>query len=416
MSNAADEPGREALIYHPSTVSWAVAETVARPPSFLGRLTLYTILAILAASVVYASLARVAVTISGRGMIRTSGKVRPVRAQVTGKIATLHVKNGQRVAAHEPLIDMEEQFGEQDLARFTRMVKGINDLLAKRDSRGAIADAATLADVPMRFSGSALAHERATLSEALSSYGQALRYQHEILPELVRADISEKRQNEEKLQKVQHMSAEGDFKSELLQLEQAIARLSVSVRDREEQGRGKLASARTSVEVNARTFEQALKTHTEDQKVVSPVEGVVSNMTVTGAGELITGGQSLLQIVPLGGQLVAEVQIANKDIGQLKPGMPVSLKLDAFPFQDYGMLAGRLQQLPEDVRSTDSKSSGSGSENYDVVVALDGTTVGRKGNSGQARLGMTLTADIKVRERTLLQLGLIEILKLKDSF
>jgi multidrug efflux pump subunit AcrA (membrane-fusion protein) len=183
--------------------------------------------------------------------------------------------------------------------------------------------------------------------------------------------------------------------------------------DRQKSAERQLASARATLESTLGRFEEALKAHNERQRIAAPVAGTVSNVAVTGDGELVTSGQELLQLIPEGGELVAELDIANKDIGELSPGMPVKLKLDAFPFQEYGVVSGVLREVPPDVRVEDGRQ---GSPTYKVVASLDTTTLDDRGARKPILLGMSLSADVQTRQRSLLQLALLEVLKLRSYF
>jgi hemolysin D len=406
------EPGKEALIYDPSTVSWAVADAVARPPAVLARLGLYLILLIVGSALVYAYLAEIAITVTGRGIIRTSGKVRPVRALSTGKVAQLRVANGRRVAKGDALVEMENNLEPRELERANKIIGAVKALLAAGDSRAAMTDAGVLAQEPLRMSGPVLVRERAQLAEALNGFYQGLRTLHDATPELTRADVSERQVAEDKIAKIRSQHLEEELRNELQDLEKSVTRLSVAIRDRQEQARRAVASARTSLEVQIRSFEEGLHSQTENLTVTSPVDGVVSNLKITGAGELLQAGQPLFDLIPEGGRLIAEVEIANKDIADLRVGMAVQLKLDAYPFQDYGSLVGALTELPADV----SPGEKGAPPNYVVQVTPAREALVAKGEAKPLKLGMTLTADIEVRRRTLLQLALLEVLKLKEWF
>ncbi|MCV6608700.1 MAG: HlyD family type I secretion periplasmic adaptor subunit, partial [Campylobacterales bacterium] len=73
--------------------------------------------------------------------------------------------------------------------------------------------------------------------------------------------------------------------------------------------------------------------HTLKQKiVVSPVNGVVHNLTAYTIGKVIQQGEIVMQIVPDNTPLEVEANILNKDIGFIKVGQSVKVKIDSFPF------------------------------------------------------------------------------------
>ena len=407
-----DDPGREALVYNPSSVSWAVSESVARPPALLSRMVLYSILGVLVAGGVFSYFATVAVTVSGRGIVRTSGKIRPVRAQVTGKVAELLVKNGKRIKKGDALIEMENVISAQELERIQSLLGRLRKVVGSGDSRTAMAEAQVLGQELLRLTGPVLTSERAALTEATSAYERALRQLHDTVPELSRADLTEREMATAKIAKIKKERLETELASDLAELERTVARLNVALRDRREQALRQLATARSTLEVQVNSFAEALRVQVGSLRILSPVDGVVSNLAVSGVGELITSGQTLFEVIPEGGQLIGEIQIANKDIAQLRVGLPVRLKLDAFPYQDYGFVSGSVLELPQDV----TRSEKGAPPTYQVLVSLDRTVLDGSHGRGNVLLGMTFDADIQIRRRTLLQMAVVEMLKLKDLF
>ena len=73
----------------------------------------------------------------------------------------------------------------------------------------------------------------------------------------------------------------------------------------------------------------------------SPVNGRVFNLSAISTGYAATLGETLLNIVP-DGEVEAKIYISNKDIGFVKPNMNAEIRLDAFPFTQYGSLKGKV--------------------------------------------------------------------------
>ena len=413
QSTGITDPGQEALAYDPSTVSWAVAEAVARPPSFVSRLSLYLILLAVCGTALFAYFAKVSITVSAKGAIRSTEKPRPIRSEVTGKAAKIAVANGDHVKKGQILIEMEQLFSAKERQEAQEYLAQIDEILKGKDDRKALEPVTELVAAPPRLSGEAGTRSIAGLIEALRGYGQALRNKHEVLPDVTRADSFELAQVQKKIHSIQALKSSA-LDRDLAELSTTAARLRVSITDRQQQAKTQLATTRTSLQVSARTFEESLKTQVESQQIVSPVDGVASSLTVAGPGELLSAGSTLLQIVPVGGRLVAELEIANKDIADIRAGLPVRIKLEALPFQDYGFLKGRVKEIPQDVTT---KDGGKTEATYLVIASLDDEQLaGPTGEKRPVLLGMTLTADITTRQRTLLQLAVVEVLKLKGLF
>jgi hemolysin D len=80
-------------------------------------------------------------------------------------------------------------------------------------------------------------------------------------------------------------------------------------------------------------------------KLYAPIGGVVQQTAVTTVGQVVTTGQQLAVITPVGGKLQVEALIPNLDIGFVKPGQPAVIKVDAFPFTRFGVLHGKVEKI-----------------------------------------------------------------------
>jgi multidrug resistance efflux pump len=88
----------------------------------------------------------------------------------------------------------------------------------------------------------------------------------------------------------------------------------------------------------------------------APVSGLVQEVDATTVGQVVTSAQSLVTIVPDGAPLIIEATVTNEDIGYLKVGQPVEVKVDTFPFQKYGSLKGALLSVSPDVEDKSAAS------------------------------------------------------------
>ena len=402
------EPGRDALIYNPSRVSWAVAETVAMPPSTLARTALYFILSLLAGAVVFAHLTTVTVTVTGAGMLRIVDEEHPGSAADgrTGRSAERPGRQGREEGRRTDRVRRSdrphEPGGRARDAHPAQRRDQDGEHAGRREGGGIVAQA------PMRLQLSVLVRERTVLAESASALYQALRGMQDV-GALAAADRAERDTAAAKIQKIKSQGLQAQLGNELADLEAAVTRANVSMHGRYDQAVQRVDSARAALEVQIKAFEQTLDTHNRAQHILSPADGVLHKVTVGGVGELINPGTVLFEVIPSGGNLVAEVSIANKDISQLKVGMPVLLRLEALPYQDYGALPGHIIEIPPD--ATVSQQGGA---TYVIKVSPDQTTLDGGQGPRSILLGMSLLAEVQIRRRTLLELVLVEVLKLKD--
>lgn len=91
-------------------------------------------------------------------------------------------------------------------------------------------------------------------------------------------------------------------------------------------------------------------------QIRAPVAGTVEQLRVRTVGGTVQAAQPLLSIVPSGGPLFVEALVPNAEIGFVRLGQPVQVKVDAFPFTDYGLLHGTVSSIGRDsVRGLDEE-------------------------------------------------------------
>ncbi len=146
---------------------------------------------------------------------------------------------------------------------------------------------------------------------------------------------------------------------------------------------------------------QSLLDHTA---LTAPVAGIVKLLKVNTIGGVLRPGDELMQISPTDGELLLELKLNPVDIGALKTGLPVTVKLDAFDYSVYGSLHGRLTYLSADTL-TETAANGQPSSFYRAQVRLDGDRAGINPRLAAVELkpGMTASVDIRTDSRSILK-------------
>ena len=110
--------------------------------------------------------------------------------------------------------------------------------------------------------------------------------------------------------------------------------------------RAKIATAQDDSSLRAEELIKSTKRR-EYQQLRAPVDGTVQQLSVTTIGGIVQPAQALMVIVPKGSDIYVEAQVLNKDIGFVREGQPVRVKLEAFPFTDYGLIPATIEELRE---------------------------------------------------------------------
>lgn len=160
--------------------------------------------------------------------------------------------------------------------------------------------------------------------------------------------------------------------------------------------------------------------------LIAPADAVVLEIAERSVGSVVREAEELVTLVPLDAVLEGEVDISTADIGRLKAGNLVRIKLDAFPFQKHGIIDGEIRTISENtVQGQATKPDSEGNPVavpqqqqqpvYRVQIKLTKTELRNMPKDFRLLPGMTLTAEIKVGDRNVMSYFLYPILKGLDE-
>ncbi len=146
-------------------------------------------------------------------------------------------------------------------------------------------------------------------------------------------------------------------------------------------------------------IKQALLTR-DYQVVKAPVDGIVFDLKAGNPGYVANTTEPVLKVVPEQ-SLVAEVFITNKDIGFVKEGMPVDVRFESYNFSEFGDIKGKLISVGKDALPPDEIYP---YYRFPAKVELERQNLYANGKRLPLQSGMSLTANIKTRDRSILSI------------
>ena len=163
--------------------------------------------------------------------------------------------------------------------------------------------------------------------------------------------------------------------------------------------------------------EQLLKAQRRSELVTltAPQDAVVLEVRQTAPGSVLSPNETFALLVPLGGKLLAEVDVAAVDVGEIRLKDDVRLKIDAFPFQRYGVLKGKVVTISGDAFTQPANDPSKPPVSYRVIVAIDAPEFGQTKKPAELLPGMTATAEIVVGQRTVLSYFLYPLIRVVDE-
>ena len=138
----------------------------------------------------------------------------------------------------------------------------------------------------------------------------------------------------------------------------------------------------------------------------SPVDGVVQQITTHTIGGVVAAGETVMMIVPDDAELEIEAFFENKDIGFVKIGQQVEIKIDAFPFTKYGLVEGVISHLSEDAIVDETMGL-----IFKAVISIDKKSMESISKPVFVSPGMTVAVEAKTGSRRLIEYFLSPLMR-----
>lgn len=425
------------VVRPPTTSPWSTSlQTVLdQPPSTLPYKFIAGGLLFCATFVAWAWFGQINEVGRAQGQLIPKGEVYKIHPVELGKVTHIAIKEGQEVKAGQVLVELDNQIAADEVERLqqtlladqlqlsqmqglierTRLEAQTRAAIAEADAQSQAAaitqsqaEAATLQKMLDQLHSDAAAQEArldrikplvvegALAKEQMFEVEQALRDRQRTITqnqgELQKALVEAERLQAGLIQK----QAEG--RTALLGTEQQIQQLQVEVT----QLRAKIAETQNLL--------LTAKAKLKQRFLYAPVSGVVLSLNVQNVGEVVQPGQTIAEMAPSNAALVLAASLPNQEAGFVKPGMPVQVKLDAYPYQDYGIIPGKVIAI-----SPDAKLDQRLGAVYRLEVALDRHSINTKNQTVKFKVGQTATADIIIRRRRIAELLLEPLRELQQG-
>ena len=318
-----------------------------------------------------------------QGKIVPIGEVTDIKMPMGGIAKTILVKEGDYVKEGDILLELDDEANkERSITLETSQNITSNQLLLKKDEF----------DNFIKFN-----------NELLESYKVSLDIENDLLKRLQgllkSGAISEAEILRQKL-KIQDLKSRIIQTSSNLQTKKLIYQQEISnLRKNEVEIKGQFAENLVNMRYKS---------------IQAPVSGIVFDLRPKNVGYSAQMTESILKIVPTG-DIEAKLEIPSADIGFVKNGMDVDLSIDSFPASDFGVLTGKINRIGSDSLKPNPQENRPGFA-YPATVQLTNQFLKVKdGTELDLKVGMTLTANIKLRKVSYIQLLLSTFKNKTDS-
>lgn len=405
-------------------------EIEATPPSPLKRAVIWIIFFITFGVIGWSYFGKVDEVAVARGKVIPDGRVKVIQPLEPGVIRNIHVREGQRVAEGELLIELDPTIKGADVVSTSRVL-AINQAertRLERELRGTQSAGSSPVQRELKEARDAEFSAREdALRLVVTQRENALRASEAILTKLDRTYPLVKEQE----RSIRTLYDQGVMsRNDLLEKQKEYHAAEQELEAQKkivQQSRESLEEARRNLEALRRERQRTILTDiverdknisalegevtkarkmVEMERLVSPVTGTVHGLASYTIGGVVTEAQPVVTIVPDGTPLVVEAQALNKDIGFLRVGQDAEVKLDTFPFQKYGTIKGKVISISPD--AFDDEKLG---PVYKVRVSLEKTRILVNGRQTLISPGMTVAAEVKTGKKRIIEFFLSPVIK-----
>ncbi len=416
----------------------AVLEIQETPPSPFGRLIIWWIVIFFISSLVWALLGRIDIVAVAVGKIIPNGHVKVIQPLEIGAVSTIHVQEGQYVYQGEILLELDPSAINAEISQLSAELKYAEQQhkrlqwLVKQQQKNSTIRIPSKWNDPVLSSqwlayrdrlDTLLSKQEKRKAEYTTSQQQVEKLAS-ILPIISLRSANEKSLVDKKLfpkqnyleTEQQRLTIKYDLKSQQSRIQELLQTLAeidaqinharsdfvkTNLEKSEEFGHRILNIQQELIKAQARK-----KTH----YLIAPTDGKVQQLAVHSSGAIVTPAQELMRIVPQSTELEIEAYVENKDIGFVYQGQKAAIKLDAFPFTNYGTLDGEIVDLSIDAVTDENKGLV-----YKARVSLKQSMIQVEDKWVKLGPGMAARVEIKTGQRRLIEFFLAPLLKYKHE-
>lgn len=415
-----------------------LSEIEDSPVSPLGRFTFWVIVFVIMVTILWLTLGKVDIVVSARGLVIPDGEAKIIQPLDTGVISKIPVKEGDFVKQGQVLMEIDPAVTEPELESVR---KNLEDTLLEIKRLNASAEGNAF-DTANETSETA-AIQQNLYNASMSAIRNKIEAKKIDLSKTqdnlnaVKAELSAKKQilgakkdQEERMKNVLDVIAYDDYQNilnEIKILNAEITKLNYQIKELNSkkvqtlkeinaiedefkaQSLEKLADKTKTANELKSNAEQIIFRNTK-QTIVSPCDGYVDKLFIHTIGGVVTPAQQLLVLTPVNTPLLIKTTVLNQDIGFVKEGMRVSVKIDTFNFQKYGMIEGKVKTVSKN--SIEDEKLG---PVYEVYIIPLTHTLKVEGKNENIRTGMSLTAEINVGKRRIIEFFIYPLIKYLDE-
>lgn len=355
-------------------------EVRLKPAPVWSQAVVWTIIGTASLGFVFAVSAKIDEVVVATGDLQAIGDSRPIMSPAPGVISEIYVKEGETVRAGAPLLKFDPDINEKRKVTLEEQIRLERQRFKEQENAFEAREQSLQARIASQEASFQLEKDILIQIEPLAKEGaiqniQILQQKNKV--QQLRSDIAQSQAN---LREVQ---------AELVKL-------------RQESLRNLADLDRQLLEVNKAIEYEVMR---------APVGGMIFDLKPSSPGYAAQANETLLKVVPLG-TLEAKVYLTNRDVGFAKSGQEAQIRVDAFPFTQFGSIPGRLKRVGTESLPPDQQNP---QPRFPAYVSLSKPYLEKNGTRHRVTSGQTVSVNLVVRDKRVITLLTDAVQRALDS-
>ncbi|MBW4541784.1 MAG: HlyD family type I secretion periplasmic adaptor subunit [Myxacorys chilensis ATA2-1-KO14] len=401
-------------------LNYELGNAQRRLPPLYVRLLGFGICALIGGTIAWATFSKVDEVATASGQVVPASQVQPMRSLASGLLREINVTEGKHVQQGEVLVQLDPTISQSEVDRLEKLSQQSRDTLARLQAeRNGNTQAGSLlqnqllaarlrefrdrraaADADANRQMSIIKTTQVKLSQLQSEFAHTNTKARAIRSLLIsgavpRFDYLDAKNKADSLQK--------EIIAQRQEIEQAKQSYQATIKNATRLESERQSEILTQIDKQQQELTdldgkltQAQAQH-KHSTVRAGVAGTVYNIKVSKTGFTVQPGDEVLSLVPDGEELILEANVQNKDIGFVRSGMRVKVKLATFPYQEFGMVEGIVGRV-----SPNAVNEQNGGLVFPVQIRLKQRSVRTPDQEVLLSPGMAATAEIVTRQKTVM--------------
>ncbi len=352
------------------------------PTSPLARWLLWTLVAFMTITILWLYFAKVDIVVSAQGKVIPSGEIKIVQPIETGVIKKILIQEGDEVKKGQILMLLDPFINNTNLEAMSKAgyllkieIQRFEALLNNK-----------------QFNSKNKVQNKLYITAKKNIQNLEQLYQNV-------------KEEEQSLRKVLDIIAHQEYntiKDKMIQYKQQIIAYKNNLLDKLTNNKKELVKLTAEIE--------SIKFKSEKQLIKSPVDGYIGKLLIHTQGGVVTPAEKLISIIPKNAPLIFKVSVLNQDIGFIKEDMNVSIKIDTFNFQKYGLIDAKILHISNDAIEDEKLGLV-----YEVTIKPDKYYLEYSGKQHNITSGMSITAEVKIGKRRVVNFFIYPLIRYLDE-